>query len=101
MQPTDWNGSPNRASRSCPMLLRACRVLLFSLIAIALVNAAGAENWPQWRGPHGDGISKEHGIATNWSRTDNIAWRTELPGPGGATPVVFGDRIFVTSSLGE
>ncbi|MFO1094493.1 MAG: PQQ-binding-like beta-propeller repeat protein [Planctomycetaceae bacterium] len=83
------------------MLLRACRVSLYLLIAVALANVAGAENWPQWRGPRGDGISGEHGIATKWSRTENVAWRTELPGPGGATPVVFGDRIFVTSSLGE
>lgn len=83
------------------MLLRVHRTLLLPLIAAALANAAAAENWPQWRGPQGNGHSREKGIATTWSRTDNVAWRTALPGPGGATPVVFGDRIFVTSSDGE
>ncbi|MGD9854285.1 MAG: PQQ-binding-like beta-propeller repeat protein [Planctomycetaceae bacterium] len=59
-----------------------------------------AENWPQWRGPSGNGISRETGIATEWSRTKNVAWRLPLPGPAGATPIVWEDRIFVTSSVG-
>ncbi len=64
-------------------------------------SLAIAENWPQWRGPEGNGISSETGIATTWSKTDNVAWRAPLPGPGGATPVVWEDRVFVTSSDGE
>jgi outer membrane protein assembly factor BamB len=83
------------------MQLRLSRALLFPVMAVALSSVAAAENWPQWRGPHGNGISDEKGIATKWSRTENVAWRAELPGPGGATPIVWGDRIFVTSSLGE
>jgi outer membrane protein assembly factor BamB len=83
------------------MSLRLCQSLLLPLVAAAFVSPASAENWPQWRGPQGNGHSEEQGIATRWSRTENVAWRKELPGPGGATPVVFGDRIFVTSSLGD
>ncbi|MBX3438382.1 MAG: PQQ-binding-like beta-propeller repeat protein, partial [Planctomycetaceae bacterium] len=60
-----------------------------------------AENWPQWRGPTGNGLSNEKGIATEWSRDNNVAWRTPLPGPAGATPIVWEDRIFVTSSVGN
>lgn len=74
-------------------------VILVPLIAV-LAGVASAENWPQWRGPAGNGISRERGIATHWSRTRNVAWRAELPGPGGATPVIWDDRIFVTSSDG-
>jgi outer membrane protein assembly factor BamB len=72
--------------------------------AVGLLHSpapALAENWPQWRGPHGNGISAEVGIPLRWSKTENVAWRTPLPGPGGATPVVWDDRIFVTSSSGD
>ena len=61
-------------------------------------RALGAENWPQWRGPRNDGTSLETGLPTSWSRTENVAWRTPLPGPAGATPVVWQDRIFLTSA---
>lgn len=70
-------------------------------ILIALPAVPGlAENWPQWRGPTGNGISNERGIAAEWSRTTNIAWRLPLPGPAGATPIVWEDQIFVTSTVG-
>ena len=77
------------------------RRVLPALLLCVSTTVACAENWPQWRGPLGNGISTEQGIATKWSRTDNVAWRLPLPGPGGATPVVWGDRIFLTSSVGE
>jgi len=60
-----------------------------------------AENWPGWRGPRGNGTSAETGIPTRWSRTENVAWRFEMPGAAGATPVVWGDRVFLTSADGE
>lgn len=74
---------------------------LLTVIAVAFTSAATAENWPQWRGPRGNGKSGETGIATSWSRTENVAWRTELPGSSGATPVIYDDRIFLTSSDGD
>lgn len=70
------------------------------LAVLSLANPLPAENWPQWRGLLGNGVSTETGIATRWSGTENVAWRTPLPGPGGATPVVWGERIFVTSADG-
>jgi outer membrane protein assembly factor BamB len=60
-----------------------------------------AENWPQWRGPRHDGVSRETGVPLSWSQTENVAWRTPLPGPGGSTPAIWDDRIFVTSAKGE
>lgn len=73
--------------------------LIVSLLAGHL-SPLQAENWPQWRGPTGNGLSNETGIAKEWSREKNIAWRLPLPGPAGATPIVWEDRIFVTSSVG-
>lgn len=64
----------------------------------ALTSTVQAENWPSWRGPLNNGISTETDLPTTWSATENVAWRVELPGSGGATPCVWGNNIFVTSA---
>ena len=76
---------------------------LFFIIAltdllVALGHDALAENWPQWRGPRFDGTSSASNLPTTWSRNENVLWRMEMPGPAASTPVVWGDRIFVTST---
>ncbi|RMF44860.1 MAG: pyrrolo-quinoline quinone [Planctomycetota bacterium] len=76
--------------------LVACLTILFC--GSDLVHA---ENWPQWRGPRSNGISVEEGIPVRWSKSHNIAWRSPMPGQGGATPVVWDDRLFVTSADGD
>ena len=60
-----------------------------------------AENWPQWRGPRGNGTSTETGLPTTWDKEANVVWRLPLPGPAGSTPVIWGDRIFLTSVDGD
>ena len=60
-----------------------------------------AENWAEWRGPQHNGISTDTGIATSWAKDKNVAWSVKLPGQGGATPVVWEDRIYLTSSEGD
>ena len=60
-----------------------------------------ATNWPGWRGPSGDGTSLEKGIPLKWSSTENIAWKVAIPGKGHSSPVVWGDRVFLTSCLPE
>ena len=76
-----------------PAILRS--LFSFSLL-LAAVGAATAENWPQWRGPDNDGVSRETHLPTQWSATENVAWKLPLPGSGGSTPAVWGDRVFVT-----
>lgn len=56
--------------------------------------------WPSFRGPTGMGVSAERGLPLNWGAEDNIAWKTPLPGPGASTPVVYGDRIYLTCYSG-
>jgi len=66
-----------------------------------LVLAAGtlrAENWPQFRGPTAQGLSTEANPPLNWSATENIAWKTGLPGEAWSSPIVWGDRVFVTTA---
>jgi len=70
-------------------------------LMLSLPAAAQAENWPQWRGPAGDGVSHETKIPLKWGPSQNVLWRTELPGAGGATPAVWGGNIFVTSAQGD
>ncbi|HTN75372.1 MAG TPA: PQQ-binding-like beta-propeller repeat protein [Pirellulaceae bacterium] len=67
------------------------------LSLVVMTSTVQAENWPQWRGVHNDGVSAEKNLPTKWSKTEGVLWRTPLPGPAGATPVVFGERVFLTS----
>ena len=69
-------------------------------LLLAAPTPATAQHWPQWRGPGGLGVSAETGIATRWGAGDNIAWRVPLDGLGTSTPVVWDDRVFLTSQLG-
>ncbi|MBX3443360.1 MAG: PQQ-binding-like beta-propeller repeat protein [Planctomyces sp.] len=72
------------------------------LAVLSLTQTALAENWPQWRGPTHNGISTAKNIPTEWVKAaKNVAWRAKLPGPGGATPVIWDDRIYVTSAEGD
>lgn len=76
--------------------------LLVTSLALLLVPASLlADNWPQWRGPTGDGLSKETGLPTEWSEKKNVAWRVDLPGMGSSTPAVWGDKIFLTCEDGN
>lgn len=73
-------------------------------LAVLFFFVAGlirAENWPGWRGPSGDGVSAGKGIPTKWSSTENIAWKIAIPGEGHSSPIVWGDKVFLTSSLTE
>jgi outer membrane protein assembly factor BamB len=70
---------------------------LLCLSCLLCTLAVHADNWPQWRGPQGDGVSLETGLPANWSETENLAWKLALPGMGGSTPVIWGDRLFLTS----
>ena len=75
------------------------RVAPVSLSLLIVVTAAvSAENWPQWRGENGQGISKETQLPAEWSPGKNIAWKTPLP-HGYSSPVIWGDRIFLTSAI--
>jgi outer membrane protein assembly factor BamB len=73
-------------------MIKLAQCLLLSVCA-ALAN----DNWPQWRGPFGDSSSDSKNLPTEWSTNKNVLWKTVLPSWSGATPVVWGDKIFLTS----
>lgn len=79
-------------------LRRACLSVVAILIAACTLRA---EDWPQFRGPTGQGISGERGLPLTWSEEENIAWRTEIPGRGWSSPVVASGQVWITSAIEE
>lgn len=61
--------------------------------------AADSEQWPQWRGPSGTGVSTTAKPPLEWSQTENVRWKTVLPGKGHSTPIVWNDKVFVTTAI--
>lgn len=66
-----------------------------ALIVLLAVFCVHAENWPQWRGPALNGVSGEKNLPVHWTREENIAWKLAMPSWSGATPIIWGDRIFL------
>lgn len=62
------------------------------------VAGEGAEQWPLWRGPSRQGHVKDSGYPDAWSDTENVLWKTEVPGGGNSSPIVWGDRVFLTTA---
>ncbi|MBL6764107.1 MAG: PQQ-binding-like beta-propeller repeat protein [Verrucomicrobiae bacterium] len=65
------------------------------------VTASHGANWPEWRGPNGDGTASEASLPSSWSRTENVTWKVALPEAGNSTPVVWGDRVFLTQAVDD
>ena len=72
------------------------KLLLLPLLAAAVV---ASEDWPQFRGPAGDGHSDATGLPLTWSETENVRWKTAIPGEGWSSPVVLGGQIWMTTAL--
>ena len=76
-------------------------VLLATTTAVVIAQPVpdGERFWAQWRGPYASGVSRTAHPPLEWSETRNIRWKVELPGRGSATPIVWGDRLFVLSAV--
>ena len=84
--------------------MKSTRRISLALIAavslgIATTGSSSAGNWPQWRGPDGSGISTETNLPAEWSTTKNIKWKTPIDGRGHSSPIVWENRIFVTTAI--
>ena len=74
----------------------------FGVLAVAILAAVSSlglaqENWPQWRGPYQNGVCDSATLPMKWSLSENIKWKTALPSWSAATPIIWGDKVFVTS----
>jgi outer membrane protein assembly factor BamB len=75
--------------------------LMIAVLASAAVATVSADNWPQWRGPALNGVSKETGLPIKWSPTENVAWTLAMPSRSGATPIVWNDTIFLNVATAD
>lgn len=75
------------------------RKLTTLLLLSASFSAALAKDWPQFRGPRGDGHSSATSVPINWSETENVTWKTTIPGKGWSSPVLADGRIFLTTAV--
>jgi outer membrane protein assembly factor BamB len=82
------------------MKTRKVALLCAFVFALACGATRAADEWRQFRGPDGQAIAPEARAPTEWSATKNIRWKTDLPGPGASSPVVFGDHIYLTCYSG-
>ncbi len=75
-----------------------CLKSAFLLALVFAVAVAKADDWPQWRGPHFNGSSSEKNLPSKWSTTENVAWSVDLPSAAASTPVIFGDKVFLSGA---
>jgi outer membrane protein assembly factor BamB len=78
--------------------MRTATTLLLSVLCLARAASRGAEDWPQFRGPDGQGHSTEQGLPIEWSESKNVAWKTAVPGRGWSSPVVAAGRVWLTTA---
>jgi outer membrane protein assembly factor BamB len=69
------------------------------LLTLTTALSSMAVNWPGWRGPEGTGVSSEQNLPLKWSAQENVRWHVVLPGPGNSSPIVWGNRVFVSQAV--
>jgi outer membrane protein assembly factor BamB len=79
--------------------VKPCRAVLALMLFPASLSAA--ENWPQFRGPTGQGHSDATGLPTEWSESRGVAWQASIPGQGHSSPVIWGDQVWMTTATEE
>src|SRR5215510_10614284 len=72
-----------------------------TIVLLLLALLLPASDWPQFRGPTGQGHSDERGLPLNWSETKNVKWKVAIPGKGWSSPVIPGDKIWLTTATEE
>jgi outer membrane protein assembly factor BamB len=97
---TGFTGGPYVRLRRplIPMLVAGMGIL--AAIVRPAAQTPGADGfWPQWRGPHANGISRQANPPVDWSETKNVRWKVEIPGRGSASPIVWNDRLFLLTAV--
>jgi len=74
-------------------------LLLIAVVLLCRVGTASAQDWPEFRGPGGQGQSSERNLPVEWAETRNVAWKTPLPGLGWSSPVVSGGKVWITTAV--
>ncbi len=81
------------------MIMKHPLLSIGALLSAGVLNLSGAAEWPEWRGPGGQGHAAVSGLPTHWSETRNVTWKTPIPGRGWSSPVIDGDQVWVTTAI--
>lgn len=76
------------------------RIISGLIVCLVLVTSSQASDWMRFRGPNGSGISPDGPVPVQWSETENLQWKSQLPGPGSSSPIVVGEKVFLTCWTG-
>jgi len=76
-------------------------IVILTLVTVYSISVSQAQNWPNWRGPNGDGTSSETKLPTRWDSKTNVLWKSPVPGIGHSSPIVWEDKIILTTALPE
>jgi len=79
--------------------MKQIRAIILAIVVLSM--PAWAEDWPQFRGPTGQGIANARDVPTKWSATENVAWKKEIPGQGWSSPVLLDGKIYLTTAMLE
>jgi len=85
------------------MRISSCLALGFVMLPLTVAPSAQGTQaeryWHQWRGPSANGISRTATPPLEWSEKQNVRWKVEIPGRGSSSPVIWGDRVFITTAI--
>src|SRR5439155_15125448 len=90
---------PHLIQRRMRMSKEFLWIASFGLVLLA--TPAQADNWTQFRGPNADGLAKESQLPTEWGKDKNVQWQVEVPGVAWSSPVIWGDKVFVTTAVAD
>src|SRR5262245_44551327 len=89
--------SPSPSDRAARRFAAATAAAV--LVTLSLTGAAATDQWPQFRGPNAGVAADDPLLPDTWSETENVIWKTSVPGMGWSSPVIWGDHIFLTSAV--
>ena len=76
-------------------------IYILTLLIVNSISVTQAQNWPNFRGPNGDGTSIETNLPTRWDSRTNVVWKSPVPGLGHSSPIIWEDKLFITTALSE
>lgn len=76
-----------------------CTIAAILVVLFVMLSGPAVAQWTQWRGPGGQGVSPEKNLPFEWSDTKNVVWRSPIPGQGLSQPIIWGDKIFLTTDV--
>ena len=76
-------------------------IFILTLLIVNSISVTQAQNWPNFRGPNGDGTSIETNLPTRWDSRTNVVWKSPVPGLGHSSPIIWEDKLFITTALSE